>query len=480
VQSSTSGSLGQFNAALGKHHHHSSESAVDDVPPWIASGGSINPEAAPAPLMSVSAGSSSSGIIAKHVKARHDLPALTVPIFIMGDGKKGTEDEQSRHITHKNVRDTCKSYANMGEDEVDAVVRLQDSIYPARWPETLDKALEAINSVGIDEDSLEDVKWFAPVVEASRRKHHKCDFEFCEHVAHHIGCLLTHMLIWNQAHQEKLDHFVVMESDAYKLTSVSPLDFNNLAANLPEEADLVWLKPDFTDSGQFLKRFKSNAMGTWADNSIAPIQYNQQKYVYLYNFDKRCGWAGTPAYMLTASGLAKIRHHIKHEGEVDMIDAWLGSHCIRQCDDPHHCMNLNCYIAQTVPYAKQALGGYIPDWYDDDSDDEGDVREVPAKIVEALEDEHTKYNQLACEREGSTYTGWAPVGSGRTEDGKHVINDCLVFPWEQHHLNFCATDMPVDTSDMSMLGSASIGYMESGAIARNRLIDRAMATMGAE
>ena len=46
---------------------------------------------------------------------------------------------------------------------------------------------------------LENVQWFAPVLEASRRDGHKCDFEFCEKVAHHIGCLLTHVLIWKQA-----------------------------------------------------------------------------------------------------------------------------------------------------------------------------------------------------------------------------------------------------------------------------------------
>jgi len=160
----------------------------------------------------------------------------------------------------------------------------------------------------------------------------------------------------------------------------------------------------------------------------------------------------------------------------------MGAHCLRKCDDPHRCMNLNCYIAQTKPVAKEVLGGYVPDWYDDQEDDE-DIREVDEQIVESLNDDHDRYNRMACERHGSTFVGWAPVGQGETSSGRKVIQDCMAFPWEQHHINFCERKFPLDSMDMSMLGAsgtASLGYHESREIARSRIMQHGMATLGRE
>jgi GR25 family glycosyltransferase involved in LPS biosynthesis len=460
-------------AGLGRHHHHHHHKDDDAAAPWISGDGQG------ARLASFEPDSTGD---AESFTSQRKVDKLKVPVYIMGDGVKGSEDEKSRAETIGTLVGIVKQYTGMDDDDINSVIKIQDSVYPAKWPETLDSALDAIGSFGMKKSELENVQWFAPVLEASRRDGHKCDFEFCEKVAHHIGCLLTHVLIWKQAMEKQQEHFVVMESDAYRLHSVSPLDLNNLVDNLPGDADLVWLKPDEFDSGQLVKRFRSNAMGTWPANSIHQTMYNQQNFVYLYKFNKRCGWAGTPEYMLTKKGLAKIMEHIKNEEEVDMIDAWMGAHCLRKCDDPRRCMNLNCYIAQTMPVAKEVLGGYVPDWYDDQNDDQ-DVREVDKEIVESLDDDHDGYNRMACERHGSTFGGWAPIGQGETSSGRKVIQDCMAFPWEQHHINFCEQKFPLDSLDMSMLGdsgTASLGYQESREIARSRILQHGMATLGLE
>lgn len=461
------------SSGLGRHHHRQHRHAVETAP-WIASSGETSlPPADDSNLASMNPSQHST-------TSSVQVPKMKIPVYIMGDGKIDTEDYGTRTRTVEYLVDQCKSYTGMSHDDIKEVVHVQDSIYPARWPETLDMAIDAVHAITTDTDDLEQIQWFAPVLEAKRRSSHACDFDFCTHLAHHIGCLLTHTIIWNRALDAGHHHFVVWETDAFKLNSVSPLDYNNLADHTPEDADLIWIKPDSEDSGQFMKRFKSNAAGTWPSDSALPTVYNNQNYVYLYKFNKRCAWAGSPSYMMTKRGAEKIIKHIQETKEVDMIDAWLSQNCMRRCSDPKRCMNLNCYVAQTNPIPKEVMGGYVPEWYDDAHGP--DVQEVDPSIVEELDHDHDKYNKLACNRHGSTFGGWAPTGVP-SESGKvKEITDCVLRPWTDHHMNFCDKHFPADWNEISMLGmgGAALGHHESHNIAMQRLLERDSAALAKE
>ena len=257
------------------------------------------------------------------------------------------------------------------------------------------------------------------------------------------------------------------------------VDYNELEAQLPEGADLVWLKPDEAPTGQLLKRFKSAATGLWSG-----LQENQrfvnERDVYLYKFDKRCNWAGTPSYMMTRKGVQTIMKFIEEAEMADMIDAWLSKHCISHCDDPKVCMNLNCYFATVQKVQKEKQGGYVPSWYDEQDDER--VREVDARIVKAMNDA-SKYNVLGC-RHGN-YNGFVPtsfLGAWGITD-ENSVADCYHTPQDGTY-DFCdpKLHLPIGKSRAeSTLGGGEtdggvrktiMGWYERGFKMRMALLNR--------
>ena len=63
------------------------------------------------------------------------------------------------------------------------------------------------------------------------------------------------MAVWNRVIDSDDDTFVLWESDGATLNAVHPLDYPKLREHVPDDFDIVWLKPDDHSNGQLIKRF---------------------------------------------------------------------------------------------------------------------------------------------------------------------------------------------------------------------------------
>lgn len=363
------------------------------------------------------------------------IKALSVPLFVMADFDPNYPESEMLKSCFGYANYMLKTYTAMDDDAIKKIIIPQSATFPSRWPETKQIANEAVRFITDDSSlDLSDFFWLSAV--GSRNKA-ECGQRCDETRAHHFGCLLTHMRIWQRAiHMLPRDanKFVVWESDGFSLNSVSPLDYNNLAYELPADADLVWLKPDARPTGQFIKRFKSRATDTDAPDFHVQLNTANRTDVYLYRFDKLCGWSGTPSYMMTKSGAKKILNFIKKSRTVDMVDAWLSGHCIKRCSDEKTCMNLNCYSARTERVPWTDLGGFIPAWYD--VKDDYPMREVDPAIVESIKMNVREYNIRGCARDAQ-FKGFVPTPfpTPPLADEPDAIFGCVptVAPPDQYH-----------------------------------------------
>ena len=398
---------------------------------------------------------------------------MRTPIYIMGDAKPGSEDAEKIGVAYTWLSGILKQYAGMSTKDVEDAVMFQQATFPSRWPETHDVAKAAVAE--IDPKKLERIPFISGALSNNAAE---CGRPCNSQLGHHTGCLLTHMRVWSRVLESDASHFVLWESDGHQLLSVSPLDYDSLIEQLPKDTDLVWLKQDDTSSaGQFLKRFKSHATGTWTGNDHRS-QFDNEQDVYLYKFDKRCNWAGTPAYLMSRKGVQKIMDFIRDAESVDMIDAWMSKQCIMQCDDPKLCMGLKCYYATTQRVPKEVQGGYVPSWYETVDDEK--VREVDSSIVQAMDDV-AKYNALGC-RHSNQYVGFIPMQF----DGAFNIHSDK-FIWDCYHSptdgkwDFCDVKQkyPVSTvrKEATLGGTeeagsrdAIVGFYERGFLERMKLL----------
>jgi len=398
---------------------------------------------------------------------------MRTPIYIMGDAKPGSEDAEKIGVAYTWLSGILKQYAGMSTKDVEDAVMFQQATFPSRWPETHDVAKAAVAE--IDPKKLERIPFISGALSNNAAE---CGRPCNSQLGHHTGCLLTHMRVWSRVLESDASHFVLWESDGHQLLSVSPLDYDSLIEQLPKDTDLVWLKQDDTSSaGQFLKRFKSHATGTWTGNDHRS-QFDNEQDVYLYKFDKRCNWAGTPAYLMSRKGVQKIMDFIRDAESVDMIDAWMSKQCIMQCDDPKLCMGLKCYYATTQRVPKEVQGGYVPSWYETVDDEK--VREVDSSIVQAMDDV-AKYNALGC-RHSNQYVGFIPMQF----DGAFNIHSDK-FIWDCYHSptdgkwDFCDVKQKYPVSAVrkeAALGGteeagsrdAIVGFYERGFLERMKLL----------
>tara|TARA_B000000441_G_C21702279_1_gene326770 strand:- start:119 stop:1138 length:1020 start_codon:yes stop_codon:yes gene_type:complete len=244
------------------------------------------------------------------------------------------------------------------------------------------------------------------------------------------------MAVWKKGLDSGAQTFVTWESDGMGIHAVHPLDYAELARQVPKDADMIWLTDlAHRGSGQFVKKFKSQSAGKWAQRTHggdmttlssslgeSTVKVNQTANVYIHKFNKICGWAGAGAIMWTRSGAQRLRDYVNEHG-AGMIDAWLAGQCINHRPGG---LNLNCYAAQSRPVLKEHVGGYLPDWYYDESR----TGEVPQHMIDEMDRNPLKYNQLGCQRGGEEFKkqAWIPIGWEKAETEKEfdqTVDRCL-------------------------------------------------------
>ena len=280
-------------------------------------------------------------------------------------------------------------------------------------------------------------------------KDHGCVTGPCQPgLNHHLGCALSHMAVWKKGLDSGAQAFVTWESDGMGIHAVHPLDYAELARQVPKDADMIWLTDlAHRGSGQFVKKFKSQSAGKWAKRTHggdmatlssslgeSTVKVNQTANVYIHKFNKICGWAGAGAIMWTRSGAQRLRDYVNEHG-AGMIDAWLAGQCINHRPGG---FNLNCYAAQSRPVVKEHVGGYLPDWYYDESR----TGEMPQHMIDEMDVNIDKYNRLGCERGGDAFRkqAFAPMGwpDVQGDEFDRTVKNCIaphgsIDPCNEHY-----------------------------------------------
>ena len=352
--------------------------------------------------------------------------------YIIADTEP-SDDKNRAQVAYKYIVDSFKS-AKLGAIQAHALVEFVQAIYPTRWPKTLNAARDAVAGMMDGDDRRFPVM---DVKAALADKDHRCVTGACKAgLNHHLGCALSHMAVWKKGLDSGAQTFVTWESDGMGIHAVHPLDYAELARQVPKDADMIWLTDlAHRGSGQFVKKFRSQSAGKWAKRTHggdmatltsslgeSTVNVNQTANVYIHKFNKICGWAGAGAIMWTRSGAQRLRDYVNEHG-AGMIDAWLAGQCINHRPGG---LNLNCYAAQSRPVVKEHVGGYLPDWYYDESR----TGEVPQHIIDEMDRNPLKYNQLGCQRGGEEFKkqAWIPIGWEKAETEKEfdqTVDRCL-------------------------------------------------------
>ena len=362
-----------------------------------------------------------------------DLGLVDAPkTYIIADTEP-SDDKNRAQVAYNYIVDSFKS-AKLGAFQAHALVEFVQAVYPTRWPKTLNAARDAVAGMMDGDDRRFPVM---DVKAALADKDHRCVTGACKAgLNHHLGCALSHMAVWKKGLDSGAQTFVTWESDGMGIHAVHPLDYAELARQVPKDADMIWLNDiTYRGSGQFVKKFKSQSAGKWAKRTHggdmttlssslgeSTVKVNQTANVYIHKFNKICGWAGAGAIMWTRSGAQRLRDYVNEHG-AGMIDAWLAGQCINHRPGG---LNLNCYAAQSRPVVKEHVGGYLPDWYYDESR----TGEVPQHIIDEMDRNPLKYNQLGCQRGGEEFKkqAWIPIGWEKAETEKEfdqTVDRCL-------------------------------------------------------
>ena len=362
-----------------------------------------------------------------------DLGLADAPkTYIIADTEP-SDDKNRAQVAYNYIVDSFKS-AKLGAFQAHALVEFVQAVYPTRWPKTLNAARDAVAGMMDGDDRRFPVM---DVKAALADKDHRCVTGACKAgLNHHLGCALSHMAVWKKGLDSGAQTFVTWESDGMGIHAVHPLDYAELARQVPKDADMIWLTDlAHRGSGQFVKKFRSQSAGKWAKRTHggdmatltsslgeSTVNVNQTANVYIHKFNKICGWAGAGAIMWTRSGAQRLRDYVNEHG-AGMIDAWLAGQCINHRPGG---LNLNCYAAQSRPFVKEHVGGYLPDWYYDESR----TGEVPQHIIDEMDRNPLKYNQLGCQRGGEEFKkqAWIPIGWEKAETEKEfdqTVDRCL-------------------------------------------------------
>ena len=394
--------------------------------------------------------------------------ATGVRTYIIADTSPGDEMERSRK-GRDYVFNLFKTHGGLSDAEARNTVEISSATFPSLWPDTFETARSATHDVlagalAASEANVPTSELPYPirqVHESQLNPQHRCVGEKCVFpYNHHLGCLLSHMSVWKKAISRGEDRFAVWEQDGMGIASVSPLDYTELGRQLPRDADMVWLLNPGRSTGQFVKKFRSRAFGTWGKGTRGLVKTDwspesmhtamNSTHVYLYKWNKMCSWAGTAALMLTKQGVEKLlRYSTEHS--LDMIDAFLTGGCIHKSGKTSR-LSLNCYHASSVPTKKELLGGIVPDWYTDET--VGD-RALPQEQVDAMDRDDAKFNSLGCQRGGDEFkskSAWIPTSWA----GDDSADSCV--PSWNAPVDVCDASVkyPLDGHKYSYLGSAML------------------------
>mgnify|MGYP003302286695 CR=1 FL=1 len=268
-----------------------------------------------------------------------DLGLADAPkTYIIADTEP-SKDKSRAQVAHDYIVNSFMKYAGLSEAEAKKMTAFSEAVYPTRWPKTLNAARDAVAGMMDGEKPrfpARDVK------AALADKDHGCVTGPCQPgLNHHLGCALSHMAVWKKGLDSGAQAFVTWESDGMGIHAVHPLDYAELARQVPKDADMIWLTDlAHRGSGQFVKKFKSQSAGKWAKRTHggdmtslssslgeSTVKVNQTANVYIHKFNKICGWAGAGAIMWTRSGAQRLRDYVNEHG-AGMIDAWLAGQCI--------------------------------------------------------------------------------------------------------------------------------------------------------
>ena len=374
-----------------------------------------------------------------------DLGLVDAPkTYIIADTEP-SDDRNRAQVAYKYIVDSFKS-AKLGAVQAHALVEFVQAVYPTRWPKTLNAARDAVVGMMDGDDRRFPVM---DVKAALADQNHRCVTGACKPgLNHHLGCALSHMAVWKKGLDSGAQTFVTWESDGMGIHAVHPLDYAELARQVPKDADMIWLTDlAHRGSGQFVKKFKSQSAGKWAKRTHggdmatlssslgeSTVKVNQTANVYIHKFNKICGWAGAGAIMWTRSGAQRLRDYVNEHG-AGMIDAWLAGQCINHRPGG---FNLNCYAAQSRPVVKEHVGGYLPDWYYDESR----TGEMPQHMIDEMDVNIDKYNRLGCERGGDAFRkqAFAPMGwpDVQGDEFDRTVKNCIaphgsIDPCNEHY-----------------------------------------------
>ena len=374
-----------------------------------------------------------------------DLGLVDAPkTYIIADTEP-SDDKNRAQVAYNYIVDSFKS-AKLGAFQAHALVEFVQAVYPTRWPKTLNAARDAVAGMMDGDDRRFPVM---DVKAALADQNHRCVTGACKPgLNHHLGCALSHMAVWKKGLDSGAQAFVTWESDGMGIHAVHPLDYAELARQVPKDADMIWLNDiTYRGSGQFVKKFKSQSAGKWAQRTHggdmttlssslgeSTVKVNQTANVYIHKFNKICGWAGAGAIMWTRSGAQRLRDYVNEHG-AGMIDAWLAGQCINHRPGG---LNLNCYAAQSRPVVKEHVGGYLPDWYYDESR----TGEMPQHMIDEMDVNVDKYNRLGCERGGDAFRkqAFAPMGwpDVQGDEFDRTVKNCIaphgsIDPCNEHY-----------------------------------------------
>lgn len=226
-----------------------------------------------------------------------------------------------------------------------SLVTLESATYPARWPETIELADEAV-------EELTKLRPYRALyyIQSLHSAHKNNDTlpHAAMGVSHHIGCLFSHMRMWRLHAKRHNQWSFIFESDGGWWLGAPPKHLQSIVDHAPHRADLIFTKRGFVNSGQFVKQWKSG-----------------EDMMYMYRVNRMIGGAGLSSYLIGPNFVDKIYEQIVFHRGADMVDAWL---MLRMCstkDERYttYKSRINCFHAESTLKPARQVGGYLPEWY---------------------------------------------------------------------------------------------------------------------
>ena len=282
---------------------------------------------------------------------------LETPVYVIAV-QASVEDMQKannlKHVINEAYRidTTATAVDAQATDGVSAemgapapLVQIQSAINAQAWPNTIDLANDA--AAPLEAEIPLKALYYLNALAQARKNDNKLPKGWMG-VSHHVGCLYSHLRMWQLHARAKSAWTIIFESDGLYFLAVAPWQLQSVVDNAPSNADVIFLHKKDLHSGQFVRQWRTG-----------------NEMLYMYNWDKVVGGAGLSAYMIGPRFTEKINKEIIGWRGADMVDAWL---MLKMCDkkdngDYNDAHRLNCYHAQRNAKPKHNIGGYLPEWY---------------------------------------------------------------------------------------------------------------------